>query len=115
MGTFSNASIQVGALGDMANFENRLGLPIGGSPVYINNMKWFFVIIWVLAMSAPADAQNASRSHGRGGLDNKPVSGLGARTEKALPLLEPQKRRSIQTPNSRDDYYTRSNVRPLRR
>jgi hypothetical protein len=78
-------------------------------------MKWLFLVIWVLAMSAPADAQNASRGHGRQGLENNPASGLGARTEKALPLLEPQKRRSIQTPNSQDDYYTRSNVRPLRR
>src|SRR5262245_48185590 len=72
-----------------------------------DGMKWILAFIFALAMSAAADAQTTGRSHAYSGLGNLASSGLGARTDKALPLLEPQRRRPAQTSFDWDDYYRR--------
>ena len=79
----------------------------------MRQMKWLPVLVGlVLEFSTFASAQSAGSSRDRAGLGNMPASGLGRSADKALPLVEPDARRT-KSQNKLDDWNTRNPVNPL--
>ena len=78
-------------------------------------MTWLATLILALAAATSASAQYVDSTREQSGLGNRAPSGLGRNADRALPLMNPDKRGLRQNPNSLYDRETRSNIHPLKR
>ena len=79
----------------------------------VRTMNWVIptMLLFALAISTSADAQNAGDARERWGLGNSAASGLGRNASKALPLAEPNSRRHQNS--NKPDWEPRPSVNPF--